>query len=90
MGLTIGHLRSKLNHHQSAKNVSSAYDTITDLLSKVREFTGRLEEYTTGGIEVKLRQIVVDILTTLLDIFARSEKLIRRGRVGNYSLCLFA
>jgi len=43
-----------------------------------------LEEYTKGGIDLKLREIVVKILTTLLEIFARSEKLIHRGRLGKH------
>lgn len=55
-----------------------------DLLRKVHNLTGRLEEYIKGGIDLKLREIVVKILTTLLEIFARSEKLIHRGRIGKH------
>lgn len=68
----------------SAKGVSEAYDSITTLLSKLEDFTGRLQEYTRASVEPKLKKKVVDILTTLLEIFARSEKLIKKGRAKQY------
>lgn len=68
----------------SAKGVSEAYDSITTLLSKLEDFTGRLQEYTRASVDPKLKKKVVDILTTLLEIFARSEKLIKKGRVKQY------
>ena len=68
----------------SAKGVSEAYENISVLLSKLEDFTGRLQEYTRAAVDPKLRKKVVDILTTLLEIFARSEKLIRRGRLKEY------
>ena len=68
----------------SAKGVSEAYDSITTLLSKLEDFTGRLQEYTRAAVDPKLKKKVVDILTTLLEIFARSEKLIKKGRVKQY------
>ncbi len=68
----------------SAKGVSEAYDSITTLLSKLEDFTGRLQEYTRASVEPKLKKKVVDILTTLFEIFARSEKLIKKGRAKQY------
>lgn len=68
----------------SAKGVSEAYDNITTLLSKLEDFTGRLQEYTRAAVDPKLKKNVVDILTTLLEIFARSEKLIKKGRLKQY------
>ena len=68
----------------SAKGVSEAYENIAVLLSKLEDFTGRLQEYTRAAVDPKLKKKVVDILTTLLEIFARSEKLIRNGRVKQY------
>ena len=68
----------------SAKGVSQAYDSITTLLSKLEDFTGRLQEYTRAAVDPKLKKKVVDILTTLLELFARSEKLIKKGRFKQY------
>lgn len=68
----------------SAKGVSEAYDSITNLLSELENFTGRLQEYTRAALDPKLRKMMVSILTTLLEIFARSEKLITKGRVKEY------
>ncbi|KAG8533475.1 uncharacterized protein KY384_002258 [Bacidia gigantensis] len=68
----------------SAGDVSKAYDTIVDLLSQLEDFTGRLQEYTNATVEPKLRKKLIDVLACLLEIFARSEKLIRKGRVKQY------
>lgn len=68
----------------AAKGVSEAYDSIIDLLSQLAYFTGRLQEYTKAAMEPKLRKLIVDILTSLLEIFARSEKLIRETRFKQY------
>ena len=68
----------------SAKGVSESYDRITALLSELEDFTGRLQEYTRNALDRKLKKKVVDILTTLLEILARSEKLIKKGRVKQY------
>ena len=68
----------------SANGVSEAYENISMLLTKLEDFTGRLQEYTKAVIDPKLRKKVVEILTTLLEIFARSEKLISKGRFKEY------
>ena len=68
----------------SAKGVSKAYDSIIELLSQLEDFTGRLEEYVKNADDLKLRRKIVDILTTLLEILARSEKLIEKGRFKLY------
>ena len=73
----------------SAKGVSEAYDSITTLLSKLEDFTGRLQEYTRAAVDLKLKKKVVDILTTLLEIFARSEKLIKNSRIKQYMSVTF-
>ena len=78
---SLSWLDRELIHYQSARKVSAAYDAITDLLDKVQGFTGRLQEYTKGSIDSKLKKTIVEILTTLLAIFARSEKLIKRERL---------
>ena len=68
----------------AAKGVSKAYDSIIELLSQLEDFTSRLEEYVKSAIDLKLRKKIVDILTTLLEIFARSEKMIEKGRFKQY------
>ena len=73
----------------SAKGVSEAYDNITTLLSKLEDFTGRLQEYTRAAVDPKLKKKVVEILTTLLEVFARSEKLIQNGRLKQYMSVTF-
>lgn len=73
----------------AAKGVSEAYDSIINLLSQLEDFTGRLEEYTKAAVEPKLRIKIVNILTTLLEIFARSEKLIKKGRLKQYMSVTF-
>lgn len=73
----------------SAKGVSEAYDNITTLLWELEDFTGRLEEYTRTDVDPKLKRKMVDILTTLLEIFARSEKLIKKGRIKQYMSVTF-
>ena len=77
-------LRAVLFLVGSAKGVSEAYDSITELLSDLEDFTGRLQEYTRAALDPKLMKKMVTILTTLLEIFARSEKLIKKGRVEQY------
>ena len=73
----------------SAKGVSQAYESITTLLSKLEDFTGRLQEYTRAAVDPKLKKKVVEILTTLLEVFARSEKLIKNGRLKQYMSVTF-
>ena len=68
----------------SAKGVSEAYDSITELLSELEDFSGRLQEYTRAALDPKLMKKMVTILTTLLEVFARSEKLIKKGRIKQY------
>ena len=73
----------------SAKGVSETYDSITALLSKLEDFTGRLQEYTRATLDPKLKKKVVEILTTLLEILARSEKLVNKGRFKQYMSVTF-
>ncbi|KAI9715560.1 MAG: hypothetical protein M1812_005864 [Candelaria pacifica] len=73
----------------AAKNVSSAYDCIIDLLSKLVDFTDRVQEYTKGRIDPKLRKKVTAFLSTLLEIFARSEELIKRDRWKQFFVVAF-
>ncbi|KAL8833596.1 MAG: hypothetical protein Q9170_004179 [Blastenia crenularia] len=68
----------------AAQGVSKAYDTILSLLSDLQDFTGRLEEYAKAPMDSKLRRLIVEILTTLMEIFARSERLIRKERFNLY------
>ena len=68
----------------AAKGVSRVYDSISELLSQLGSFTGRLEEYAKVALDSKLRRKVVEILTVMLEIFARSERAIKKGRLPQY------
>lgn len=83
-------LRAVLFLVGSANGVSEAHDSITTLLSKLEDFTGRFQEYTrAAAVDPKQKKKVVDILTTLLEIFARFEKLIKKGRIKQYMSVTF-
>ncbi|MCJ1465605.1 hypothetical protein MMC07_004224 [Pseudocyphellaria aurata] len=74
---------------KAAKGVSSAYDCITGLLKQLKAFTDRLQEYTKATVDSKLQKTATEILATLLVIFARSENLIRQGRIKHYVTVTF-
>ena len=64
---------------QTAENVGAAYDAISVLFVKLEDFTTRLKVHATQEISDELRNIFIQILTTLLDILALSAKRIRNG-----------
>src|ERR1700753_1399620 len=68
----------------SASGVSQVYDQIEQLFEKLYSFTIRLQEYVTVEMGYSLRQNVVAILTCVLEIIARSEKVIKEGRFRKY------
>jgi fungal STAND N-terminal Goodbye domain len=75
---------------RAAGGVSEAYDWIDELFDKLGDFTVRLEEYCKGGVvSSSLRTKVVQILECLLEILARSEKVIKTGRWKKYAAVLF-
>jgi hypothetical protein len=66
----------------ACKGVSADYDSIRDLFEEVKDFTSRLTVHTRRNVPDELRGIVTEILVCLLNVCARSAKLIRHGRVG--------
>jgi hypothetical protein len=74
---------------RSAKGVSDAYASIIELLERLADFSDRLEEYAKDVIDVKLRKKITLILATLLEIIAKSERAIARGRVKEYARVAF-
>ena len=68
----------------AAKNVSSAYDTIEDLMGLLADFTVRLQIYDRQNLSPQLRMKLAEVLATLLEIFALARRLIKRGRTIGY------
>ena len=68
----------------AAKNVSSAYDKIEDLMSLLADFTVRLQVYDRQTLSPQLRTKLAEVLATLLEIFALARRIIKRGRTIGY------
>lgn len=65
----------------SGTAVANTYDSLEALFRKLRDVTSRLDEYLDGNaIDYKLRNVIVMLLCSLLDIFAEAEASISRGR----------
>lgn len=65
---------------KSAKNVSSAYDSILKLLDMLKVFITRVNLHARHDILPELRDIFVRKLSCLLVILGLSAKMIREGR----------
>ncbi|KAE8440341.1 hypothetical protein EG329_008560 [Mollisiaceae sp. DMI_Dod_QoI] len=64
----------------SGAAVASTYDSLETLFRRVRDITDRLDEYLKGTIDQKLHKIVIQLLSSLLDVFSEGEAAIRCGR----------
>jgi hypothetical protein len=64
----------------SGAAVAGTYDALETLFRRVRDITDRLTEYLKGTIDQKLHKLVIQLLTSLLDVFGEGEAAIRRGR----------
>lgn len=65
----------------SGTAVANTYDSLEALFRKLRDVTSRLDEYLDGNvIDYKLRNVIVKLLCSLLDIFAEAEASVSRGR----------
>ncbi|KAG8529667.1 uncharacterized protein KY384_005148 [Bacidia gigantensis] len=69
---------------ETGKGVSACYDAITTLFAELKDFTMRLKIHTTHTIPAELREVIVNIILSLLRIFDLSAKAIKRGRVKKY------
>ena len=64
---------------QAARGVSASLDAIADLLGILKDFTVRLRVYNREDLSQELREKLTEILVTVIDIFARSTKIINEG-----------
>ncbi|KAI9703104.1 MAG: hypothetical protein M1820_005976 [Bogoriella megaspora] len=71
----------------TARNVSAAYDGIADLFDKLQSFTVRVKLHTQQDVSSEMREILVEILSTLLDILALSAQRMSDGRFRKYLDC---
>lgn len=66
----------------AAKGVSASYDAIVDLMGTLKDFLVRLTIYNREGLPSELRDKFAEILATLLEVFARSAKVVKPGFGG--------
>ncbi|KAK4169600.1 hypothetical protein QBC43DRAFT_330021 [Cladorrhinum sp. PSN259] len=64
----------------SGSAVADTYDSLEELFKKIRDISNRLDEYSEGTIDHKLRKIVTTLLCAVLNVFCEAEAAIRRGR----------
>lgn len=65
----------------SGSAVANTYDSLEVLFRRTRDTTSRLEEYLDrNSNDAKLREILVQLLCSLLNVFGEAEATIRRGR----------
>lgn len=64
----------------SGAAVAETYDNLETLFRRIRDVTDRLEEYLQGTVDQKLLKVVVQLLSSLLDVFIEAEAVIERGR----------
>ncbi|KAE8385186.1 NACHT and TPR domain protein [Aspergillus alliaceus] len=69
----------------AAKGVSASYEAIQDLMQMLQDFTIRLKVYTQEALSEVLSDKLSDIIVTLIEIFALSSKIIRRGRLLKFT-----
>ncbi|KAF7879049.1 hypothetical protein EAF04_000249 [Stromatinia cepivora] len=62
--------------------MASIYNALETLFGRIRDITDRFDEYLKGTIDQKLHKIVIQLLSSFLDIFGEDEAALRRGR-GN-------
>jgi hypothetical protein len=62
--------------------VADTYESLEDLFKRIRDIADRLDEYSQGTIDHKLRKVITTLLCTVLDVFCEAETAIKRGR-GN-------
>jgi hypothetical protein len=65
---------------RAGSGVSDTYDALEELFRKIDDTTDRLDEYLQGGIDRKLRRVIMSLLCSVLSVFNEAEKAIKRGR----------
>ena len=78
---------------QAAKDVKDSQDALVDLFERMENFFKRLESHTAVPPTDAMTDIIVKIMTEVLNIFAIATKEIRQGRastspsaINNYQL----
>ena len=66
----------------AARGVSASYDAIADLMGTLKDFLVRMTVYNREGLSSEMQIKLAEILATLLEVFARSAKVVRRGFGG--------
>lgn len=66
----------------AAKGVSASYDAIIDMMGTLKDFLVRLTVYDREQLPTELQEKLAEILATLLEVFARSTKEVKRGVGG--------
>ncbi|ERF68631.1 hypothetical protein EPUS_07192 [Endocarpon pusillum Z07020] len=66
----------------AAKGVSASYDAIIDMMGTLKDFLVRLTLYDREQLPTELQEKLAEILATLLEVFARSTKEVKRGVGG--------
>ncbi|KAL4944137.1 hypothetical protein BDV06DRAFT_220606 [Aspergillus oleicola] len=69
----------------AAKGVAASYDAIQELMGPLKDFTFRLKAYERETISDDLSEKLIDILVTLVEVFALSTKAIQRGRLLKFT-----
>lgn len=70
----------------AARGVSASLDAIADLLGVLKDFTVRLTVYNREDLSHELREKLTEILTTVIEILARSTKVIKEGVLNRLKL----
>lgn len=63
----------------AARGVSASLDAIAELLGMLKDITARLTVYSREDLSQQLREKLTEILTTVIELFARSTKIIKDG-----------
>jgi len=63
----------------AARGVSATLDAIAELFGMLKDFTVRLKVYNNEDLSQELREKLTEILTTVIEIFARSTRVIKDG-----------
>jgi tetratricopeptide (TPR) repeat protein len=66
----------------AARGVSASYDAIVDLMGTLKDFLVRMTVYSREGLSPEIQEKLAEILATLLEVFARSAKVVKRGFGG--------
>ncbi|ROT37793.1 NACHT and TPR domain-containing protein [Sodiomyces alkalinus F11] len=73
----------------TARNVSSCYDSIVELFEKLCDFTARLKFYLSQRLSTELHEKIVQILVSLFEILVVAAAEVRQGRLRAYFKRLF-